>query len=221
MRYHRIAWIDRLPELWAAWEQWFAELGETHTSLAVLTFFRSPSPHRSWVTAAGAVLDGASLAQSTLSIPWSPQAGVCIRSGYLALREIADYFEIPYDPDPEPGTPISIARQEFDAAYEEMASEGVPVRPDRERCWRDFAGWRVNYDARAARARRAHDGAVRAMVVGSLAAGPSVPDREVSVRPTAVTGTTELSHHSIPVVDACSHAEWKTSNAWGAPASST
>jgi hypothetical protein len=147
VRYHRIAWTDRLPELWAAWEQWFAELGETHTSLAVLTFFRSPSPHRSWVTAAGAVLDGASLAQSTLAIPWSPQAGVCIRSGYLALREIADYFEIPYDADPPPGSPISIARQEFDAAYEEMAAEGVPVRPDRERCWRDFSGWRVNYDA--------------------------------------------------------------------------
>jgi hypothetical protein len=147
VRYHRIAWNDRLPELWATWEQWFAELGETHTSLAVLTFFRSPSPHRSWITAAGAVLDGASLAQSTLAIPWSPQAGICIRSGYLALREIADYFDIPYDPDPAPGTPISIARQEFDAAYEEMGAEGVPIRPDRERCWRDFAGWRVNYDS--------------------------------------------------------------------------
>jgi len=23
----------------------------------------------------------------------------------------------------------------------------VPVRPDRERAWRDFAGWRVNYDS--------------------------------------------------------------------------
>jgi hypothetical protein len=147
VRYHRIAWLDHLPELWTTFEQWFAELGETHTSLAVLTFFRSPSPHRSWVTAAGAVLDGAALAQSTLAIPWSPQAGLCIRSGFLALREIADYYEIPYDPDPEPGTSISIAREEFDAAYEQMGAQGVPVRPDRERCWRDFAGWRVNYDS--------------------------------------------------------------------------
>jgi len=146
-RYHSIAWFDHLPELWATWEGWFAELGETHTSLAVLTFFRSPSAHRSWVTAAGAVLDGATLAQSTLAVPWSPQAGLCIRSGFLALREIADYFDVPYDHDPKPDTPISIARAEFDAAYEELASAGVPVRPDRERCWRDFAGWRVNYDA--------------------------------------------------------------------------
>jgi hypothetical protein len=146
-RYHNIAWTDHLPELWATWEQWFAELGETHTSLAVLTFFRSPSAHRSWVTAAGAVLDAAALAQSTLAIPWSPQAGLCIRSGFLALREIADYFDVRYDANPAPDTPISIARAEFDAVYQELGSAGVPVRPDRERCWRDFAGWRVNYDA--------------------------------------------------------------------------
>jgi len=147
VRYHRIAWLEHLPELWSVFEVWFAELGETHTSFAVLPFFRSPSPHRSWVTAAGTILDGAALAQSTLSIPWSPQAGLCIRSGYLALREVASFWDIPYDNEPAPDTPISIAREEFDAAYEQMASEGVPVRPDRDRCWRDFAGWRVNYDA--------------------------------------------------------------------------
>lgn len=145
-RYSSIGWNDRLPDLWAEWEVWFAELSETHTSLAVLSFFRSPSAHRSWVTAAGAVLDGASLAQSTLSIPWSPQAGLCIRSGSLALREIAAYFDLPFDADPSPTDPISIAREEFDAAYEQLGSSGAPVRPDRERAWRDFAGWRVNYD---------------------------------------------------------------------------
>jgi len=146
-RYHEIGWNDRLPELWAQWETWFAEISETHTSLAVLVFFRSPNPHRSWVTASGAVLDAAALAQSTLAVPWSPQAGLCIRSGYLALREVADFFKIPYDPDPSESDPISIDRSEFDEVYERLASTGVPVRPDRERAWRAFAGWRVNYDS--------------------------------------------------------------------------
>ena len=94
----------------------------------MLTFFRSPNPHRSWVTAAGAVLDAAALAQSTLAVPWSPQAGLCIRAGYLALREIADYFDIPYDSEPAPDDPISIAREEFDEAYERLGAAGVPVR---------------------------------------------------------------------------------------------
>ena len=146
-RYSSIGWTDRLGDLWAEWEIWFAELSETHTSLAILSFFRSPSPERSWVTAAGAVLDAASLAQSTLSIPWSPQAGLCIRSGSLALREIASYYGIECDPDPAPTDPISIVREEFDDAYERLGSAGAPVRPDRDRAWRDFAGWRVNYDA--------------------------------------------------------------------------
>ena len=146
-RYHRIGWNDQLPALWAAWEAWFSDVGETHTSLAVLVLFRSPNPDRSWVTAAGALLDAASLAQSTLAIPWAPQAGLCIRAGTLALREIAGFFRIPFDPDPEPDDPISIARSEFNDAYEQLGGYGVPVRPDRERAWRDFAGWRVNYDS--------------------------------------------------------------------------
>jgi hypothetical protein len=146
-RYHAIGWNERLPDLWEAWEVWFAELAETHTSLAVLVFFRSPNPHRSWVTASGAILDAAALANSMLSVPWSPQAGLCIRSGYLALREIADFFGIEYDPEPSPDDPISIDRSEFDDAYERLGGAGVPVRPDRERAWRDFRGWRVNYDS--------------------------------------------------------------------------
>jgi len=146
-RYHAIGWNDRLPELWAVWEAWFADISETHTSLAVLVFFRSPNPHRSWVTASGAVLDAASLAQSTLAVPWSPQAGLCIRAGYLALREVADFFSIPYDPDPSETDPISIDRSEFDEVYERLGAAGVPVRPDRDRAWRAFSGWRVNYDS--------------------------------------------------------------------------
>ena len=146
-RYHAIGWNDQLPVLWAQWELWFADISETHTSLAILTFFRSPSPECSWVTSAGAILDAASLAQSTLAIPWSPQAGLCIRAGSLALREIADYFDVDHDPDPMPDAPISIAKEEFIEVYERLGGAGVPVRPDRERAWREFAGWRVNYDA--------------------------------------------------------------------------
>jgi len=27
-----------------------------------------------------------------------------------------------------------------------IAAVSVPLKPDRDRAWRDFAGWRVNYD---------------------------------------------------------------------------
>jgi hypothetical protein len=147
VRYHNINWLDELPALWAEWEIWFSELAETHTTFAFLAFFRSPNAHRSWITSAGAVLDAAALAQSTCNIPWSPQAGLCIRSGFLALREIATLYRIPFDGDPAPDAPISIAHEEFLDAYERLGGAGVPVRPDREKAWRDFAGWRLNYDS--------------------------------------------------------------------------
>lgn len=145
-RAHLIGQLGELDDVWRTWQVWFSELGETHTSLAVLNFFRSPQPDRSWVTSAGCILDAAALAQSTLAIQWSAQASLCIRSGFLALREIAGFFGVPFDPDPAPDDPISITREEFEAAYDTLASAGVPVRPDRQQCWRDFAGWRVNYD---------------------------------------------------------------------------
>lgn len=145
-RYNRLKRMDKLNELWSLWEVWFADLEETHTSLAALAFFRSPQPDHSWVTAAGAVLDSASLVNAVVDIPHDVQADLCIRAGYLALRRIGDFFRIQYDPSPKPGDTISVTRGEFDAAYDRMASNGVPLKPDRDQAWKDFSGWRVNYD---------------------------------------------------------------------------
>ena len=44
-RAHRIRGLDYLSDLWEEWEQWFAQLEESHTSLAPLVFFRSPTPY--------------------------------------------------------------------------------------------------------------------------------------------------------------------------------
>jgi hypothetical protein len=146
LRYDRIHGLQRLYDMWATWEVWFAEVEESHTSLAALPFFRSPRPENSWVTAAGAVLDGAALVVSCVDTHEEPQAALCLRAGYLALRHIADYFRIPYNPAPTPDDPISISRSEFDAACEQLRAAGVPMKADAEQSWRDFRGWRVNYD---------------------------------------------------------------------------
>jgi hypothetical protein len=138
---------ERLEELWREWEAWFVDITETHTSLPALVFFRSPHWEHSWVTASGAVLDGASLLVSTVDRPRSPDAELCIRAGYVALRRIADFFGIDHNPDPHwPEVPISIDRREFDQVCRELAEAGVPLKHDLDRAWRDFAGWRVNYD---------------------------------------------------------------------------
>ena len=78
--------------------------------------------------------------------PRSGEAQLMIRTGFLCLRRLCDIFGIRYDPDPRPDDPISITRREFDLVLVELEAAGVPLRADREQAWRDFAGWRVNYD---------------------------------------------------------------------------
>jgi hypothetical protein len=106
-RYHRLGRLDRLLDVWIEWEQWFAEIEESHTSLAMLVFFRSPNPTRSWVTASGPCWTplphrfGARPARQA-------QVDLCLRAGYLALREVAAFFQI-LRPNPRPDDPISIS----------------------------------------------------------------------------------------------------------------
>lgn len=145
-RAHNIGWLDQLDGFWAEWERWFAEIEESHVSFQALPFFRSPQADRSWITAAGAVLDSAALRLSALDLSRSWRAQLCLRSGYLALRSIAEANDVEFDADPAPSDPISITRTEFDQLVDEIAALGIAVKHDRDEAWRDFAGWRVNYD---------------------------------------------------------------------------
>ncbi|MGE5072605.1 MAG: hypothetical protein ACM3MF_04185, partial [Anaerolineae bacterium] len=147
LRFNRIHGLDKLGDYWRSWENWFAEVEESHTTLATLVFFRSPQPEMSWITASGAVLDAAALTLSAVDLPHDSTADLCIRAGYLALRRIANHFNRPNPQDPHyPKDPISIHRSEFDAVLAQLEEGGLPLKPDREKAWKDFAGWRVNYD---------------------------------------------------------------------------
>jgi len=146
-RFNRIHGLDKLADLWRSWEAWFSDVEESHTTLPALVFFRSPRSDNSWITSAGAVLDSAALTLSSIEIPYDASAALCIRAGFLALRRIADYFDISYPRDPHyPTTPISVKREEFDEVIRKLEEAGLPLKTDREQAWLDFAGWRVNYD---------------------------------------------------------------------------
>jgi hypothetical protein len=147
LRFYRIHGLNSLDSYWPPWEVWFADLGESHSVLPALVFFRSPAAQNSWVTAAGTVLDAAALTLSAVDIPASVSAQLSIRAGFIALRRVCDGFGLDYPPDPHfPQEPISIQRAEFEGALERLAAAGLPLKADREQAWRDFAGWRVNYD---------------------------------------------------------------------------
>jgi hypothetical protein len=146
IRSHEIGGLGRLDEVWEEWDQWFVELSESHRSFPSLNFFRSPDPDRSWVTGAGLLLDLASLYLSVLEVERNPRAALAVRSGFLALRNLCEFYAMPFDPDPAPDGPISVTRDEFDHAYDKLATAGLPMQADRDAAWAAYRGWRVNYD---------------------------------------------------------------------------
>lgn len=147
-RYEVIGLLHNIDtELYPKWEAWFVDVEESHTSLPVLVFFRSPQPARSWITAAGCILDTASISHSTVAGRSSAHAALMIRTGFLCLRRIADYFGLPYEVDVGQDSPISVTRREFDLLCVELVAAGIELRADRDQAWRDFVGWRANYDA--------------------------------------------------------------------------
>jgi hypothetical protein len=107
----------------------------------------SAGSRHSWITSAGAVLDAAALAHSTIEGGREASAALCLRAGYLALRNIAAYFRVglPFDPH-YPEVDIAVTREDYDIACELLAQAGIALRADRDQAWLDFAGWRVNYD---------------------------------------------------------------------------
>ena len=127
-RFWALQRMEHLNGVWVEWERWFVDVEETHTSLPAVVFFRSPQADHHWVTAAGAVLDGAALAVSTVDIERDVQAEFCLRAGYLCLRRIADYYSFAHNPDPRPDDPISVTRSEWDDAVAYLEEAGVPAQ---------------------------------------------------------------------------------------------
>lgn len=145
-RLNAIGQLDHVGDRWEEWEDWFVELGETHTTFPALIYFRSADPDRSWLTAAETALDAAALVRSIDLVPDAGKADTMIRSGYLALRSIADFYGI--QPEQESGDfgELSVTRDMFEAMLDDLGAAGVAVTADRDDAWVAFAGWRVNYD---------------------------------------------------------------------------
>ena len=145
-----VSTIDTLPDLYAQWERWAADVAESHTTYLPLVRFRSPRPLSSWVTALLAVLDSAALflVLSPKSAPVVP-ARLCLRSGFLCFNQIARAMGIEVPDERNPGDTISLTYEEFLDAIERMRELNFPIERDPAEAWPEFVGWRVNYERSA------------------------------------------------------------------------
>jgi hypothetical protein len=151
MRHQLVDIVDTLPDLYASWEEWAADVAETHTTYPVLLLFRSPEAWYSWVVGLIAVLDAAALHLSLSPSSASSQARLCLRMGFTLLDRIAVSLGWEVDPDPHPDGPLNLTFDEFSTAIEMLSSVGFPMERTAEESWPDFRGWRVNYETVAYR----------------------------------------------------------------------
>jgi hypothetical protein len=143
----QLARFEQLEEVWDSWENWFIEVGESHTTFPQLSFFRSPHPRNHWVLSAEAVLDGAALFMTTCDVPRQSRSELCLAAGVSALTAIAEFLGIPRrPPEPEAEAETNLPRELFDSARRELERLGVPLREDGEAAWHEFRHLRASYE---------------------------------------------------------------------------
>lgn len=146
VRHQLVGIVDTLPDLYASWEEWAAEVAESHTTYPVLLLFRSPEPWYSWVVGLLAVLDAAAIHLAVSPTSASSNARLCLRMGFTLFERVAVSLGWEIDLDPDPEGPLALSFEEYAAAVGMLHDAGFPIDRSAEESWPDFRGWRVNYE---------------------------------------------------------------------------
>jgi hypothetical protein len=138
--------MDELPPLYSDWERWAAAVSESHANYPGLIWFRSPVSTRSWLVGLVAMMDSAALYHAVSPSQTPRQARLCLSMGINCLRSMARALRIPYEEDPLPTESIRLSRKEFDVGFARLESVNFPAERNADDAWRNFKGWRVNYE---------------------------------------------------------------------------
>ena len=142
--------VGTLPDLYAEWERWAADVTESHRTYLPLVYLRSHRALASWVTALLGVLDSAALylALCPGAAPTIP-ARLCLRSGFVCFTRIAQALGVPLPDEADPRTGIALTFADFEEAVARLREVAFPIERDPEEAWPHFVGWRVNYERAA------------------------------------------------------------------------
>ncbi len=88
--YAHLDLVDRLPDLFRDWQQWAAEVLDSHVAYPLLGFFRSSHDNLSWISALGTVLDASSLVLTTIDDLPRGDAKLFKRMGTHLVEDISN-----------------------------------------------------------------------------------------------------------------------------------
>ncbi len=102
---------DELQRLLADWEQWSAELLESHLSYPLLAYFRSHHENQSWLGALTTILDTSALVCSMREGALQHQARMTFAIARHAVVDLSIVFRMPpAEPDQDRLSPADLAR---------------------------------------------------------------------------------------------------------------
>src|ERR1700730_13821669 len=115
--------VKALVPLMGTWEQWTAELLESHLSYQVLCYFRSQHENQSWVAALTAILDFSTLWQATQGHGKTWEARRLYAIGRHALGDLSQVLRAA----PEFDAPDRLSEAELGALHDALLAAGKTV----------------------------------------------------------------------------------------------
>jgi ABC-type multidrug transport system fused ATPase/permease subunit len=133
--------LDELPELFAEWEHWAAEVLDSHVAYPVLGYFRSTHDNESWLASIGAMLDAAVLILTTVQDQPRGRAEMLLGIGVHLVEDVSGFFGFTNNGG------VGIERDEYELARARLEAAGYKVEsPDIG--WILFAQIRGRYASR-------------------------------------------------------------------------
>ena len=141
--------IGDLPQLFQRWQQWAAEVLDSHLAYPLLGYFRSSHDNDSWISSLGAVMDAATLILTTVDIGSTPGAPDGLKGwaklsrsvGGHCIEDLVRYFEL----DGE--HLVGVELEEYRQARERLVKAGYALRAEPE-AWEMFQRLRSEYAGR-------------------------------------------------------------------------
>jgi hypothetical protein len=138
--YAHLGLTDELPALFRQWEEWTAEVLDSHVAYPLLGYFRSSHDNVSWISALGAVLDAAALVLTTITDVPRGHAKITKRVGAHLVEDISNNLRLS-------GDGSGVDEMQFAEVYRRLGDAGYELEPEAE-AWRAFARARASYAGR-------------------------------------------------------------------------
>ncbi|HLQ54978.1 MAG TPA: hypothetical protein VK162_11995, partial [Streptosporangiaceae bacterium] len=146
---HPNGWIVRKPrgtphleQDLQAWEEWAAELMETHLTYPLLAFYRSQHVNQNWLATLTAIVDVAAFIKATVPDENGDAADITFRSGRHALADLALQFRL------EPVPADRLSDSDFDDLFAIIDRSQI-ANVDREVARRRLDQYRGDYEPNA------------------------------------------------------------------------